>query len=37
MVVPSKKKLKQNIRRRRTSFVFVSEIVEGYNRVCIGT
>ncbi|KAH0928505.1 hypothetical protein HID58_014232 [Brassica napus] len=32
MVVPSKKKLKQNIRRRRTSFVFVSEIVEGYNR-----
>uniref|UniRef100_M4DE35 Uncharacterized protein n=1 Tax=Brassica campestris TaxID=3711 RepID=M4DE35_BRACM len=36
MVVPSKKKLKQNIRRRRTYFVFVSEIGEGYNRVYIG-
>ncbi|WZZ52426.1 phragmoplastin interacting protein 1-like [Brassica napus] len=36
MVVPSNKKLKKNIRRRRTYSGFVPEIVEGYNRVCIG-
>ncbi|CAN7014219.1 unnamed protein product, partial [Brassica oleracea var. botrytis] len=36
MVVPSNKKLKKNIRRRRTYSGFVQEIVEGYTRVCIG-
>ncbi|KAJ4904705.1 phragmoplastin interacting protein 1 [Raphanus sativus] len=36
MVKPSNKKLKKNIRRRRTTSGFVPEIVKGYNRVCIG-